>query len=155
MVKIGFESYEGLNESKVTDEVGKVIISFKKTIAVPTRSCYSVINNNNEKIGKIEKSRYNFGLVNLPEINISINDDKITVKKDMRELKDIYEIMGSDFSINGHWDGPNFTILKNEKVIASVDVEKDEDRGTYSVNIIDKSNEEQVICILFALSWIR
>ena len=155
MVKIiNLRGSKELKEVKVTDEYGKEIISFKKTIALPTRASYSVINANNENIGNIERIRENFGLVNLPQIDIKVNNDKITIKKDMKELKEFYEIIGSDFSIVGSWFGPQFTINKNEKVVASVTVEKEEIGRSYFTDIIDKSSEAQVICILFALSWI-
>lgn len=39
-------------------------------------------------------------------------------------------------------------------MLASVEVKKEEIGRTYLADIIDKSNEEQVICILFALNWI-
>ena len=139
---------------KVTDENGEEIISFKKSIALPTRSRYSIINTNNENIGTIEKMRYNFGLVDLPQIDISVNNDKIRIKREMKELKEFYEITGSDFSIVGNLLGSHFNINKNEKVVASVTIEKEEIGRNYLADIIDKSNEEQVICILFALSWI-
>nr|WP_278678762.1 hypothetical protein [Clostridium paraputrificum] len=148
MIRINFK------EQIVKDEKGKEIISFEKAKALPTRSCYSVINPNHEKIGKIEKSRYNFGLVDLPKIDISINGDKITIRKDMQELKEIYEITGSGFSIIGDFTGPHFNISKNEKVIASVTIDKEETDNSYLVDIINKSNENHIICILFALSWI-
>lgn len=149
--------FKGFTESKVTDENGKEFISFEKSKALPTRSCYSVINANHQKIGKIERISNNFGLYglfNLPKIVISVNNDKITIRKDIKEFRDIYEIMGNDFSIIGNWRGPHFNISKNEKVLALVDVQKEEIGKTYLVDIIDNSNEEQVICILFALSWI-
>ena len=155
MIKINFINFKGLNELKVTDDNGKEIISFEKARALPTHACYSNFNDSHEKIGKIEKSRYNFGLVDLPEIVIYVNNDKIKVRRDMKELKEFYEITESEFSISGIWDGPQFDISKNEKVLASVYVEKKELSGTYLVNIIDKTNKEQVLCILFALSWIR
>ena len=139
---------------KVTDENGEEIITFKKSIALPTRSRYSIINANNENIGTIEKMRYNFGLVDLPQIDISVNNDEIRIKRDMKELKEFYEIMGSDFSIVGNLFGPHFNINKNEKVVASITIEKEEIGRSYLADIIDKSNEEQVVCILFALSWI-
>lgn len=145
------------NEPKlinITNEDGTNVVSLKKSPALPTRVRYIISNNNNEKIGTIEKSRSNFSIVNLPEINISINDDKIKLKKDMQELKDIYEIEGSGFSIVGTWFGPTFNITKNEKVIASVKVEQEELGRSYLADIIDKSNEEQIISILFAVSWI-
>lgn len=155
MVKIiNLRGSKELKVIQVTDENGEEIISFKKTIALPTRSRYSIINANNEEIGAIERIRYNFGLLNLPQIDITVNNDEITIKKDMKELKEFYEIMGSDFSIVGNWFGPQFNINKNEKVVASVTVEKEEIGRSYLADIIDKSNEEQVICILFALSWI-
>ncbi|MDZ7542901.1 hypothetical protein ACH36K_11345 [Clostridium sp. MB05] len=147
-------SFKSFNEPNVTDENGKEIISFEKSKALPTRVCYSVINANHEKIGKIERIRNTFGLFDLPRIVISVNNDKITIRKDIKELRDIYEITGSGFSIIGNWYGPHFNISKSEKVLASVDVEKEESESTYLVDIIDKSNTEQIICILFALSWI-
>ncbi|SCJ38652.1 Uncharacterised protein [uncultured Clostridium sp.] len=155
MVKV--LNMKGSNEPKlinVTEEDGTNIISLKKSPALPTRVRYLITNNNNEKIGTIEKSRSNFSIVNLPEINISINDDKIKLKKDMKELKDIYEIEGSGFSIIGNWFGPTFNITKNEKVIAFVKVEQEELGRSYLADIIDKSNEEQIISILFAVSWL-
>ena len=121
MVKV--LNMKGSNEPKVinvTEEDGTNVISFKKSPALPTRVRYLITNNNNEKIGTIEKSRSNFSIVNLPEINISINDDKIKIKKSMKELKDVYEIEGNGFSIIGNWFGPTFNITKNEKVVASV-----------------------------------
>lgn len=152
MVKV--LNMKGSNEPKVirvTEEDGTNVISFKKSPALPTRVRYLITNNNNEKIGTIEKSRSNFSIVNLPEINISINDDKIKIKKSMKELKDVYEIEGNGFSIIGNWFGPTFSITKNEKVVASV---KEELGRSYLADIIDKSNEEQIISILFAVSWI-
>ena len=150
MIKVNFKNFSELN---VTDENGKEIISFKKSKALPTRERYTVINANQEKIGSIEKIRYNFGLVNLPQIVISVNNDEIEIKKDMKELKEFYEITGSEFTIVGKWR-EHFNISKNEKVLATVDVQNEEVGRTYLTDIIDKSNEEQVICILFALSWI-
>lgn len=147
-------SFKNFDNPKVTDENGKEIISFEKSKALPTRSRYSIINTNHQKIGKIERIRNNFGLFNLPQIVISVNNDKIIIRKDIKELKDIYEIIGNGFSIIGNWNGPHFNISKNEKVVASVNVEKEETGAAYLVDIIDKANEEQVICILFALSWI-
>ena len=91
MIKVNFKEF---NELNVTDENGKGIISFKKSKALPTRERYLIINANDERIGSIEKIRYNFGLVNLPEIDIKINNDKIKIKKDMQELKEFYEITG-------------------------------------------------------------
>lgn len=155
MVKV--LNMKGSNEPKlinVTEEDGTNVISFKKSPALPTRVRYLITNNNNEKIGTIEKSRSNFSIVNLPEINISINDDKIKIKKSMKELKDVYEIEGNGFSIIGNWFGPTFSITKNEKVVASVKVEQEELGRSYLADIIDKSNEEQIISILFAVSWI-
>lgn len=155
MVKV--LNMKGSNEPKVinvTEEDGANVISFKKSPALPTRVRYLITNNNNEKIGTIEKSRSNFSIVNLPEINISINDDKIKIKKSMKELKDVYEIEGNGFSIIGNWFGPTFSITKNEKVVASVKVEQEELGRSYLADIIDKSNEEQIISILFAVSWI-
>lgn len=142
------------NLIEVTGEDGINILSLKKSIALPTRARYSIVNYNNESIGTVEKSRANFSPVNLPEINIAINDDKIKVKKDIKELIDVYEIEGSGFSIIGNWFGPTFNITKNEKVVASVNVEQEELGRSYLANIIDKSNEEEIICILFAISWI-
>lgn len=150
MIKVNFKEF---NELNVTDENGKGIISFKKSKALPTRERYLVINANDERIGSIEKIRYNFGLVNLPEIDIKINNDKIKIKKDMQELKEFYEITGSEFSIDGKWR-EQFNISKSKKVLATVNVQNEEMGPTYLVDVIDKSNEEQVICILFALSWI-
>ena len=72
----------------------------------------------------------------------------------MKELKDVYEIEGNGFSIIGNWFGPTFSITKNEKVVASVKVEQEELGRSYLADIIDKSNEEQIISILFAVSWI-
>lgn len=155
MIRINFKNFKGFNDSKITDANGKEIINFEKVKALPTRACYSIVNANHEKIGRIEKRRYNFGLVDLPQIIISVNNDKIEIQKDMKELKEFYEIKGSNFSISGNWDGPQFNISKNEKVLASVNVQKEESGGTYLVDIIDKANENQVLCILFALSWIR
>lgn len=146
--------FKSFNEPNATDENGKEIISFEKSKALPTRECYSVINFNNEKIGKIERIRNNFGLFDLPKIVISVNNDKITIRKDIKEFKDIYEITGNGFSILGNLDGSHFNIFKNEKVIASVTIEKEELGQGYLADIIDKSTEEQVICILFALDWI-
>ncbi|MDU5109522.1 MAG: hypothetical protein E6248_03685 [Clostridium sp.] len=146
--------FKSFNEPTVTDENGKEIISFEKSKALPTRECYSVINSNNEKIGKIERIRNNFGLFDLPRIVISVNNDKIIIRKDIKEFKDIYEITGNGFSILGNLDGPHFNISESEKVIASVTVEKEELGQRYLADIIDKSTEKQVICILFALSWI-
>ena len=146
--------FKSFNEPNVTDEKGNKIMSFEKSKALPTRECYSVINSNNEKIGKIERFRNNFGLFDLPKIVISVNNEKITIRKDIKELKDIYEITGNEFSIPGNCNGPQFNISKSEKVIASVTVEKEELGQRYLADIIDKSNEEQVICILFALDWI-
>lgn len=146
--------FKSFNEPNATDENGKEIISFEKSKALPTRECYSVINSNNEKIGKIERIRNNFGLFDLPKIVISVNNDKITIRKDIKEFKDIYEITGNGFSIIGNLDGPHFNISKDEKVIASVTIEKEELGQGYLTDIIDKSTEEQVICILFALDWI-
>lgn len=146
--------FKSFNEPNATDKNGKEIISFEKSKALPTRECYSVINSNNEKIGKIERIRNNFGLFDLPKIVISVNNDKITIRKDIKEFKDIYEITGNGFSILGNLDGPHFNIFKNEKVIASVTIEKEELGQGYWTDIIDKSTEEQVICILFALDWI-
>lgn len=147
-------NFKSFNEPKATDEGGKDIIIFEKSKALPTRSCYSVINANNKKIGYIERTRSNFGLFELPQIVISVNNDKIVIKKDIKELKDIYEITGSGFSIIGSWDGPHLNILKNEEVVASVDVQKEEAGSYYLANVIDKSNQENIICILFALNWI-
>ncbi|GAB6169804.1 hypothetical protein JCM1393_22640 [Clostridium carnis] len=155
MVKI--ISIRGAKEPKVikvTDENGKYILSLKKSMALPTRSRYSIVNNNNENIGIIEKTRANFSIVDFPEINILINDDKIKIKKDMKELKDVYEIIGSGFSVVGNWFGPTFNITKNENLVASVNVEEEEIGRGYLADIIDKSNEEEIICILLSLSWI-
>lgn len=154
MIKIGYKIYQHFTNPKVTDENGKEIISFEEAKALPTRACYSIIDSNHKKIGKIEKSRYNFGVIDLPKIVISINTDEITIQKDVNELVDSYELTGSGFSIAGNVSGPHFNILQNEKVIASVDIDKEEAGDAYLVDIIDKSNENQVICILFALSWI-
>ena len=89
MIRINFKNFKGFNDSKVTDANGKEIISFEKVKALPTRACYSIVNANHEKIGRIEKRRYNFGLVDLPQIIISINNDKIEIQKDMKELKHV------------------------------------------------------------------
>ncbi|MEG0502537.1 MAG: hypothetical protein RR525_09975, partial [Cellulosilyticaceae bacterium] len=140
-----------------TDENGKEIIRFEKSKALPTQSCYAVMNANHEKIGKIQRMNNNFApysMVNLPRIVISLNDDEMIVRKDIRELQEIYEVIGNDFSIVGNWKGPHFDIFKNEKVVASVEVQQEEIGKTYLADIIDQSNEEQIIGILFAVSWI-
>ena len=67
MVKV--LNMKGSNEPKVirvTEEDGTNVISFKKSPALPTRVRYLITNNNNEKIGTIEKIRSNFSIVNLP-----------------------------------------------------------------------------------------
>ena len=152
MVKINFDNS---NAKKVKDENEKEIIYFEESKALPTRIRYSIINTDHKKIGYIEKIRNNFGLFDLPQIVISMNDaDKIVLKKDIKELKDIYDITGNGISIIGNWGGPSFNIFQKETMLASVEVKKEEIGRTYLVDIIDKSNEEQVICILFALNWI-
>ena len=80
-------NFKGLKNSAVKDENGKEILSFEKSKALPTRECYSIINVQQEKIGTIERIRSNFGLVNSPKIVISLNNDKITIKKDIKELE--------------------------------------------------------------------
>lgn len=147
-------NFKNFNAQTVTDENDKEIISFKKSIALPTRVRYSVVNANHENIGSLERIRNNFGLFNLPRIVITVNDDKIEIRKDIVQLRDVYEISGSGFSIVGNLNGPSFNILKNENVLASVNVQNAESGSFYLVDIIDKSKVAQVICILFALSWI-
>lgn len=51
-------------------------------------------------------------MFNLPQIVISMNDaDKIVLKKDIKELKDIYDITGNGISIIDNWGGPSFNIF--------------------------------------------
>lgn len=150
-MKITFKSS---NEQKVTDENGKEILSFKKSKALPTREQYSIINPHNEKIGYIEKIRSNFGLFDLPQIVISINNDEVVVKKDIQQFNNVYEISSNDLSIIGNLDSPQFSICKNEKILASIAVEKEEVGRSYLIDIADKSSEEKLISILFGLNWI-
>lgn len=146
--------FKGFNNPKVIDENGREVIKFKKVIALPTRERYDVINDNNEKVGYIERIRYNFGLVDLPTVVVSINDEKFKIEKDMRELKEFIEFKGSEVSITGNIYGPHFNILQGEKIIASVDVKQEEFKYSYLVDISDTSNTAKIISILFVLSWI-
>ena len=148
-------NFKGFKNSAVKDENGKEILSFEKSKALPTRECYSIINVQQEKIGTIERIRSNFGLVNSPKIVISLNNDKITIKKDIKELREVYEITGNDISIIGDWNGINFKISKNNQVLATIDVENQESEKNYVVDVIDQSNLEEVLSIVFALCWIK
>ena len=147
-------TFKKSTEQKIVDEKGIEVLSFVKSKALPTRECYSVINGRNENIGKIEKLRNNFGLFDLPKVVISVNDSEVVFRKEIQELKDIFEISGDGISITGNLYGPEFNILKDEKLLASINVEKEELGYSYLVDVRDKSNEEQILSILFGINWI-
>ena len=148
-------NFKGFKNSEVKDESGKEILSFEKAKALPTKECYSIINKQQKKIGRIEKSRSNFGLIEAPEIIISLNNHKITIKKDIKELREVYEITGNEISISGDWNGASFKIFKKNQVLATIDVENQESEKNYIVDVTDQSNLEEVLSIVFALSWIK
>lgn len=148
-------NFKGFKDSTVKDESGKEVLSFEKAKALPTRVCYSLVNTQKEKVGKIEKTRSNFGLVEAPEIVISLKDNKITIKKDIRELKEVYEITGNNISISGDWNGPRFNISKDNQVLATINVENQDSEKNYVVDIGDIVNLEEAVSIVFALSWIK
>ena len=148
-------NFKGFNDSVVKDESGKEILSFEKSKTLPTRECYSIINTQQEKVGNIERSRSNFGLVESPKIIISLNNDKITIKKDIKELREVYEITGSDISIIGDWNRGSFKISKGNQILAAIDVDNQELEKNYVVDVVDQSNLEEVLSIVFALSWIK
>lgn len=148
-------NFKGFKDSVVKDESGKEILGFEKSKTLPTRECYSIINTQQEKVGNIERSRSNFGLVESPKIIISLNNDKITIKKDIKELREVYEITGSDISIIGDWNRGSFKISKGNQILAAIDVDNQELEKNYVVDVVDQSNLEEVLSIVFALSWIK
>lgn len=149
MKKLNFKSFR---EPKVTDENGTEVIKFEKAKAIPTRECISILNSNNEKVGSIEKIRSNFGLFNLPKVIITVGEDKIEFQKDIQQMRECFEIEGGGISINGNVSGPEFSIIKNEKEIALINIQREE--GNYLINIIDEENEAQAMSIVFVISWI-
>ena len=48
------------------------------------------------------------------------------IKKDIKELREVYEITGNEISISGDWNGASFKIFKKNKVLATIDVENQE-----------------------------
>ena len=135
-------NFKGFKDSVVKDESGKEILGFEKSKTLPTRQCYSIINTQQEKVGNIERSRSNFGLVESPKIIISLNNDKITIKKDIKELREVYEITGSDISIIGDWNRGSFKISKGNQILAAIDVDNQELEKNYVVDVVDQSNLE-------------
>lgn len=122
---------------------------------MPTRIKYVIKNNDEEKIGQIERTRNSFGLFNLPRIYIkSVGWNAITIIKDIEQFKDVYKIKGENLKIEGAFLGEQFKLTKRNQMIADVHVSKENNQFVLKANYENKRLESLIVSFLLALSLV-
>lgn len=151
MKKLKFRNF---NEPVLLDENDDAILEFAPKATLPTRIGFNIYNQSQEKVGKVERVRSNFGYLNLPRFHIHIGPEVIVIKKEQKNYSDIYEFFKSEYDIKGEWDEPEFEILKEGEIVASVKNNDIGEPNRYHIDLFDLTLEAQVAGILFVICWI-
>lgn len=146
--------FKNFADPEIVNENLEVILQFKKNITIPTRERYDILDSKSQSIGKVEKLRNNFGLVNLPRIVIKTASHKIELIKEMKAFRESYEIYSKEFSTKGEWNAPEFTILKNAEPTAIIAKMPDTSENQYKITLLNLDDQQEVFAIVFAVSWV-
>lgn len=109
-----------------------------------------ITNERNEEVGEITEKKYRFGLYDLVQFVITAGGEKITLAKEMKELKSYYVIEPDSISLKGDWMGSDFEIQKDQETIARVENKKD----SFFIEIIKENYETLSLSILFGIIWV-
>lgn len=81
---------------------------------------------------------------------ITAGGEKVTLAKEMKELKSYYVIEPDSISLKGDWMGSDFEIQKDQETIARVENKKD----SFFIEIIKENYETLSLSILFGIIWV-
>lgn len=146
--------FKNFADPEIVNENLEVILQFKKNITIPTRERYDMLDGESQSIGKVEKLRNNFALVDLPRIVIKTASHKIELIKEMKAFRESYEIYNKEFSTKGEWNAPEFTILKNAEPTAIIAKMPDTSENQYKITLLNLDDQQEVFAIVFAVSWV-
>lgn len=141
--------------STIKDDANNTQYHVDEAKSLPTTKSYVVTNENNNRVGKVEKVRNNFGLYNLPRFHVKTEKENIEILKEMKEFKEEYEILGEEIAIQGDWLSKDFEIHKMDKPIAAVCSHVSNSEEGYEVEVLDESYESLIVCFMVAIIWIH
>lgn len=137
------------------NEEGKTVLLFEKTKALPTREAYEVKDGVGQKLGKIEKIRSNFGLVDLPRIVIKLRSkETIEILKEMEAFKEYYQLHSDVFFIEGDCDSANFSIQKEGETAAIITTLEENSENRYEMELLLEDCKVEIMSILFSIVWV-
>lgn len=94
------------------------LLCFQKESSVARR--YMIQSENGKEVAKINYTHILFEPAKMPRIEIFGNDGtKVTVKKEIEQLKDTIKVLGEDFAVHGDIYSENFELLYKGECIAA------------------------------------
>lgn len=136
----------------VTNEEGITCYHMQEASTLPTQRKYLLTDQTNKQIASIKRKRYSFGMYDLPRLFLKLDHwNDISIIKDMEQFKSVYKIKGEDLSIEGHFLGETFAVVRNGETISNVVVTSDNNHFTFRFTCLNEPIEPLVVSFLFLI----
>ncbi len=143
------------NQFQVTDEKGQLRYYMTTQPTLPTQKKFIIEDKDKQFVGTIKRKRYSLGAYNLPRLYLKVTHwDEISIIKDMKEFRSLYDIQGEGLAIEGHFLGENFTVVRKREVVAKVTVTKLDHNFSFNMFILDEKTEDLMISFMFLVALV-
>lgn len=118
----------------------KEVYFLSEVLTLPTRKRYRLYNTDGQELGEIKRKRYSMGYVDLPRLFLKLRAyNEISIVKDMKNFRTSYEIKGESLALTGTFLGDSFAIIKGVEKIATVQVGKEKEAYTFTVQVLKEN----------------